>query len=314
MRKIQKRAFTLIELLVVIAIIAILAAILFPVFAQAKAAAKKTNSLSNVKNLGTATQIYLSDSDDTYPVVEIVTAQDKATVNGLGGDIADVGWYDRFSANNSDPGWSDTRFPNNWAKQLFPYTKSAAMYLNPANVSIGGKGSLLTKAGAVGTGYVYNGALSNRSATASSAPADLVAFHGQNGNTREADTFPEIYGYAPGGSIDSQGLFVIGAGEHDAWNSPLTYGESQPMCHDLDVTELGNSFNGSDVYAFADGHAKAMKRNAVKFRNFGWQTVFGARSVNGARAAGATTSLQDISNGKGVDDWGTFGNCDLSTM
>ena len=47
----MKKAFTLIELLVVIAIIAILAAILFPVFAQAKAAAKKTSSLSNVKEL-----------------------------------------------------------------------------------------------------------------------------------------------------------------------------------------------------------------------------------------------------------------------
>jgi prepilin-type N-terminal cleavage/methylation domain-containing protein/prepilin-type processing-associated H-X9-DG protein len=61
----MKRAFTLIELLVVIAIIAILAAILFPVFAQAKLAAKKTTSLSNVKQLSTAYQMYLSDWDDT---------------------------------------------------------------------------------------------------------------------------------------------------------------------------------------------------------------------------------------------------------
>ncbi len=58
---ILKRAFTLIELLVVIAIIAILAAILFPVFAQAKEAAKKTASLSNCKQVGTAINIYLAD-------------------------------------------------------------------------------------------------------------------------------------------------------------------------------------------------------------------------------------------------------------
>ncbi len=62
-----KRAFTLIELLVVIAIIAILAAILFPVFAQAKLAAKKASDLSNVKQIGTATAIYLADFDDMYP-------------------------------------------------------------------------------------------------------------------------------------------------------------------------------------------------------------------------------------------------------
>lgn len=60
-----RHAFTLIELLVVIAIIAILAAILFPVFAQAKAAAKKVAGLSNVKQAGTSIQIYATDYDDS---------------------------------------------------------------------------------------------------------------------------------------------------------------------------------------------------------------------------------------------------------
>ena len=61
----MKRAFTLIELLVVIAIIAILAAILFPVFAQAKTAAKATQSLSNLKQIGLAWTLYSADYDDT---------------------------------------------------------------------------------------------------------------------------------------------------------------------------------------------------------------------------------------------------------
>jgi len=60
----MRKAFTLIELLVVIAIIAILAAILFPVFAQAKLAAKTTASLSNVKQLETGNQLYYADADD----------------------------------------------------------------------------------------------------------------------------------------------------------------------------------------------------------------------------------------------------------
>lgn len=64
----RNSAFTLIELLVVIAIIAILAAILFPVFAQAKAAAKKTQAINNAKQQGTAVLIYMSDSDDMYPI------------------------------------------------------------------------------------------------------------------------------------------------------------------------------------------------------------------------------------------------------
>lgn len=64
MTHLTRRAFTLIELLVVIAIIAILAAILFPVFAQAKLAAKKTVALSNAKQIATAHMIYMGDYDD----------------------------------------------------------------------------------------------------------------------------------------------------------------------------------------------------------------------------------------------------------
>ncbi|MCG9895921.1 MAG: prepilin-type N-terminal cleavage/methylation domain-containing protein [Fimbriimonadaceae bacterium] len=75
----MKKAFTLIELLVVIAIIAILAAILFPVFAQAKTAAKQTQAISNLKNIGTGFQIYMADYDDTWPLWSAGMGCDAAT-------------------------------------------------------------------------------------------------------------------------------------------------------------------------------------------------------------------------------------------
>jgi prepilin-type N-terminal cleavage/methylation domain-containing protein len=76
-----KRAFTLIELLVVIAIIAILAAILFPVFAQAKLAAKKTAGLNQVKQIGLATNIYLADYDDVLPGYRWSVSNASAPIN-----------------------------------------------------------------------------------------------------------------------------------------------------------------------------------------------------------------------------------------
>lgn len=76
----MRRAFTLIELLVVIAIIAALAAIVFPVFAQAKEAAKKTSTLSKMKQEGTALVMYAADSDDLFPIGQPVTVSTGAVL------------------------------------------------------------------------------------------------------------------------------------------------------------------------------------------------------------------------------------------
>jgi len=83
------RGFTLIELLVVIAIIAILAAVLFPVFAQARVSAKQTVAISSLRQLGLATLMYSDQYDDTFPhnmgprfspsVVADTLARDDAT-------------------------------------------------------------------------------------------------------------------------------------------------------------------------------------------------------------------------------------------
>ena len=71
----ERRGFTLIELLVVIAIIAVLAAILFPVFSQAREAARKTACLSNMRQIGLATRMYMQDFDERFPQSQQTDAQ-----------------------------------------------------------------------------------------------------------------------------------------------------------------------------------------------------------------------------------------------
>ena len=98
----NNRAFTLIELLVVIAIIAILAAILFPVFAQARAKARQAACLSNMKQIGTAMMMYTQDYDECYPV------------------------------NNMSYGNTTSLATNGgWARHLHPYHKSVEVYYCP---------------------------------------------------------------------------------------------------------------------------------------------------------------------------------------
>ncbi len=107
-----RRAFTLIELLVVIAIIAILAAILFPVFSQAKEAAKKTACLSNLKQIGLGFTMYLTDSDDLLP-----DRRDLKT---------SLGYKPWSSWPTSDP-------RGGWALQILqPYLKSRDLFTCPS--------------------------------------------------------------------------------------------------------------------------------------------------------------------------------------
>ncbi|MDX2065988.1 MAG: prepilin-type N-terminal cleavage/methylation domain-containing protein [Fimbriimonadaceae bacterium] len=116
----MRKAFTLIELLVVIAIIAILAAILFPVFAQAKLAAKKTQGLSQAKQIGTATSLYLNDFDDILFLYR-TSSPNPSYVTCVNAGRADCNTI--FGAS--------TRTVTFWNQLLQPYIKNDQLFAAP---------------------------------------------------------------------------------------------------------------------------------------------------------------------------------------
>ncbi len=129
-------AFTLIELLVVIAIIAILAAILFPVFAKAREKARQSSCASNVKQMGLAFLQYAQDYDETLPGVRF----------GTGSYPQDV--------------WPDPTNHGGWTRVFFvavaPYIKSVQIYECPSDAGSGHRWY-----DALGMSYGYNEYLYN---------------------------------------------------------------------------------------------------------------------------------------------------------
>ena len=117
-----KSAFTLIELLVVIAIIAILAAILFPVFAQAREKARQTSCLSNEHQLGLGFLQYLQDYDENLP-----SAGACANTNAMTGYWI---YWDNFDGSNQT---KTTYVPSKGS--LYPYVKSNQVYVCPSDTS-----------------------------------------------------------------------------------------------------------------------------------------------------------------------------------
>ncbi|MFM9872963.1 MAG: prepilin-type N-terminal cleavage/methylation domain-containing protein [Fimbriimonadaceae bacterium] len=119
----MKKAFTLIELLVVIAIIAILAAILFPVFAQAKLAAKKTKGLAEAKQIGTSQHLYLSDYDDVLYLYR-TNDPNPSYVKCVNDGRADCNTVFGVQA----------RTKTFWNQLLQPYLKNNEMFRSPGQV------------------------------------------------------------------------------------------------------------------------------------------------------------------------------------
>jgi prepilin-type N-terminal cleavage/methylation domain-containing protein/prepilin-type processing-associated H-X9-DG protein len=224
-------AFTLIELLVVIAIIAILAAILFPVFAQARAKARQATCLSNMKQIGTATMMYVQDYDETfYP--QRVPAPDL----GAG--------YERWWFVLIDPyvktGIKSQGDRSSTSKN-FPFLicpdYEGYKYPDPSfYASTGGRPIQRHNSYAPNSYLILDQGANPYSLAEVGTPASVVMFAEADGNSRfvsgrdDTVTFPPEYG---------------GASTWDA--SKASY-----------VNARGRHSNGSH-YTFADGHAKWFK-------------------------------------------------------
>jgi len=165
----RKKAFTLIELLVVIAIIAILAAILFPVFAQAKAQAKSAVCLSNLKQQTLAVLMYNNDYDDLYPNGQMLYG---TPATGFWAGSGFIGYQYPCGQGEWDCAYEGD------ATQ--PYIKNMAISTCPAisnkwNI-YGYSSSNAPQNYAVSTSYTFNGDLNNYSATAATNPTLTVMF------------------------------------------------------------------------------------------------------------------------------------------
>jgi prepilin-type N-terminal cleavage/methylation domain-containing protein/prepilin-type processing-associated H-X9-DG protein len=171
--KASKVGFTLIELLVVIAIIAILAAILFPVFAQARKQAYKAAGQSNLKQAALSILMYEQDYDETGP-------RD--------------GWSCQHKKDADDGSWPNDTVENNcgataWQNVTYPYTKSAGIVVNPGDGSDGtgpkGWGGTDLNSDDGHFSYLYNDLLSHQMPTnATTGTADA------NSQTHFAQGFP----------------------------------------------------------------------------------------------------------------------------
>ncbi len=153
-KKRVNRGFTLIELLVVIAIIAILAAILFPVFAQAREKARQASCLSNMKQITLGTMQYTQDYDEKYPPM---------WADGQG-QLWNSGNNYTYSAN---PGVGD----QGWSQLIQPYVKNLQVLQCPSGIL---QANLTTGAGF--TDYTYNSLLTTASMAALQHPAMTVMY------------------------------------------------------------------------------------------------------------------------------------------
>ena len=246
------RAFTLIELLVVISIIALLAAILFPVFNRARENARRSSCVSNQKQLSLGLLQYVADWDERYPVGRITCDLKYA---GVG-----------------------------WGGAIFPYVKNAQVFTCPSDVTP--KVASRPSYNPVSYGFncnlinapIQHGTINKVTISSMTAPAVTVLICESRGTLSDVSQFPEPM------LNNTISLATNGIWGGDDQNTDCTYGPFDYDHATLDTGWLGRegglrsssapvgsvkigNQNGRHLdganYAFADGHVKFLRGDQV---------------------------------------------------
>ena len=225
-----KKGFTLIELLVVIAIIAILAAILFPVFAQAREKARATSCLSNCKQIGTAVQLYVDDYDETLPpqINTMSDAERKAHPD-----------YPCWCFQTQPWNLGGAAYWTTWMDCVYPYVKNVSMFVCPS----GGKGNKINT---------------------SWQPTDSFGLAGYGLNCLLAGGIMNQASGIALGTVQNSSKLVFCCDTIQSIGSKFSAQAMAPVLINIQYSGWSNPNRHNDnvSYTFCDGHAKAYKRTA----------------------------------------------------
>jgi prepilin-type N-terminal cleavage/methylation domain-containing protein/prepilin-type processing-associated H-X9-DG protein len=251
----SRKAFTLIELLVVIAIIAILAAILFPVFAQAKAAAKGSVVVSNSKQTSLGIIMYSGDYDDTTPV---------GTLWNTGNDQLSYGAGRAFSM---------------WSWSIQPYMKNTDLYMDPLAPAYTGTQTNAFKAYRIRFGYNYTflspdfgsspGKQVGISFTSVANAAETVMLGAKWANSENGSGFDWGTGFPGGmlaeGGIEAPDCYNIPQWCLAGWGANGFFESTLKLPAAAGARTGGNSARvaGQHTIAWCDGHVKKIPSGAL---------------------------------------------------
>jgi prepilin-type N-terminal cleavage/methylation domain-containing protein len=266
---VQRRGFTLIELLVVIAIIAILAAILFPVFAQARERARMTQCLSNQKQIGLGILQYVGDNDDTYPLYSELSGP-GGTPRYAAGTVASQNQPATTSPSTPAEMFhtADTvydGFMYTWMDATFPYTKSLQVYLCPSRPFPWVRPSDSAKRYWPQIGYngVIAGVWNNRQAS------KMSAIKGASSKILMAHT--KVWAY-----------IMVNAGDYEAWAADGA--GSELASTNPDISQRVKPVwvhNDGQVFLFADGHSKWASRKKTKYYTCNGTVIYDNTTTTG---------------------------------